>query len=268
MTLYTDQKFVAVLNEIVGKGSGRKQMKKLGQKILAYIILGLVFFGFMKLYQYITVSGSLVRDVNTVQLESIHTKFETFLDKYATAGEAMVSSMPYQYGYTAYGAIAAPASTITMNVGDTTTATATPVSGMIGMKAIIIACKDGDKLPDGTLFSYSAGKEPPSQLFKIDPLYFSLPADLVATEPEEVNAVIKVIWYEYAAEKYTDGCCYLRQCARVMIVDLDSNAVLGVTDVQSDDNAPETKYTTGNLYSGLPGKQICEYVKFIATGEK
>jgi hypothetical protein len=259
--------FVSESYEAALKEQEKKTMKKPGQKILAYIILALVVFGFYKVYQYTTVSGALVRDVNTVQLESIHGKFEPFLDQYALAGGAMVAPVPNQYGYAANGPIVAPASTIASNA-DIAAATATPASSVLDMKAIIIACKDGDKLPDGTLFSYSAGKEPPFQLFKIDPLYFSLPAGLAAAEPGEVNTVIKVIWYEYAAETYTDGCSYCRQCARVMIVDLDSNAVLGVTDVQSDDHAPETKYTNGNLYSGLPGNQICEYVQSIATGKK
>lgn len=233
-----------------------------GRTILVYIIIFLVFFGILKLVQYITESGSLARAVNTVQIESIQTKFDTFLHKYASAGEAMVS----QYGYTSNGPIVGPAILVAINAD--VTPTPTPKSRAIDMKAIIVACKDGDKLPDGTLFSYSAGKEPPSQLFRIDPLYLSLPADLVAEEPEEVNVVIKVIWYEYVAAEYSDGGAYFRHCARVMVVDFDSNAVLGVTDVRSDDHARGTKYKTGDLHSSYPEKQICEYIEFLATGVK
>jgi hypothetical protein len=212
--------------------------------ILVLALLAFVFFFINRCMQ----PGALTRDVNGLRLGGIKKTFDPMLAQYAAAGQGVQFNLGVNNGPQAV-----PASE-----------TLAPITGIKGMKAIVIGCSDNGKLPDGSKYSISAGVEPPPSLYKLDQLYFSLPAALAAAKPEEVNTVVKLVWHDVKSASYTDGASYYTRCVYIIVVDLATGSVVGEKDIRATGHAPSTKHDSSSIYSGYPSEEAVAYIKSLA----
>lgn len=97
---------------------------------------------------------------------------------------------------------------------------------------------------------------------KIDYIYFDLPEELRATNPEGVGTVVWLEWGKHVVGMYEGGAdAYVRTCD-VTIIDKSNAAIVGKQHFVGSD-PPRTKSHTGPGYGSKPTQSIVEYIKML-----
>jgi hypothetical protein len=95
---------------------------------------------------------------------------------------------------------------------------------------------------------------------QIDDIYFDLPQELRAAQPEEVGTVV---WLEWGADRigmYTDGAGAYAHTCKVTIIDMSIPAIIAERDFRGS-RPPETKSGSGSRYGSKPTDKIVGYLK-------
>jgi hypothetical protein len=121
---------------------------------------------------------------------------------------------------------------------------------------------DVDKSTESTNYSpYLRGKviTIDNENKAIDDIYFSLPNELKASEPNEVGTIILIERREVAVGRYTDGTGAYQDFWQLTIVDKTLLTIVGTIEI-SGEEPPEYKQSSGPKTGTSPKTKVIEYL--------
>jgi hypothetical protein len=117
---------------------------------------------------------------------------------------------------------------------------AAPASPYVKGKVIPVEFKDGAK--------------------DIDWIYWDMPKDLRADNPDEVGTVVWLEWSDKQVGEYTDNSKALVWLCKVSVIDLGAKTLVGQRDFQGSD-PPQSDSGSGDVHGSKPTKEIVDYLK-------
>lgn len=101
----------------------------------------------------------------------------------------------------------------------------------------------------------------------IDPIYFNLPAKLRAKNPDEVDTVVTIYYYDSKVGTYTDHADACQRWARVTVVDKMTGEKVDLTEI-SGSAPPPTKRYRGGARGSSPNGEIVKYLADLLAHNK